>query len=68
MNRRAVLALLAAVLLALSLALTSTADEPHKHVTKPTVDGCCRGSGYGARVITPRPTRTPTSTPANHQP
>jgi hypothetical protein len=68
MNRRAALALLAAILLALSLALTTTADEPAKRVIKPTLDGCCRGGGYSTRVITPRPTRTPTSTPANRQP
>jgi hypothetical protein len=68
MNRRAALALLAAVLLALSLALATTADEPHKRVAKPTVDDCCRGSGYGTRVISPRPTRTPTSTPPSRQP
>jgi hypothetical protein len=63
MNRRAALSLLAAILLALSLTLTTAADEPHKRVIKPTVDGCCRGSGYGTRVITPRPTRTPEPRP-----
>jgi hypothetical protein len=64
MNRRAALSLFAAVLLALALVLTTTADEPAKRVIKPTVDDCCRGSGYGTRAIPPRPTRTPTLAPA----